>query len=438
MKRNHIGAGKSRIIAVPVAALACWVFAAGMRMRPRFYAQPAHTVEAASAQIAGRIQFSYGGNVAQVPAQIVDSLALVPVRVNGSQPSWFLLSTAQPVSAIDDVRAVAVGLYSPSAHGTLPKSFANVRLEFPGMRVSLPTLVLGSYGDLSSRIGHVVQGVLGADVLSRLIVEINYARESVRFYNPASFRYSGKGLRLPLTIAGGAPAISGKVAIPHRGDFRGLLAISTGETAPLRFAPQFAEAHSLADLPIRTLPFPSPDAATDTGFRERIGRIHELQFGKIKFTDPLAIFPANTRNRPKDKNASKSRSKMPVPMIGALGGAILDRFTLILDFPGRQLIFEPNQHLPDLFLSDMSGLTIIAIPPAFDRFEVARVEAKSPAAKAGVAVGDMIEQADGNPSSNYTLDELRALLREPGTTHTLTLLRNGKTFEVTLNLKPLV
>lgn len=428
-----------RTIAAPFAVLACCAFAAGLQMRPHSKSQSAHAGEDTLAQAARNIQFSYGGNVAQVPAQIVDSLALVPVRVNGSQPSWFLLSTAQPVSAIDDVRAVAVGLYSPSAHGTLPKSFPNVRLEFPGMRVSLPSLALGSYGDLSSRIGHAVQGVLGADVLSRLIVEISYSRESVRFYNPASFRYSGKGLKFPLAFSDAAPVIPGKVAIPHRGDFRGLLAISTGETEPLRFAPQFAKADSLADLPIRMLPFPSPDAGTDTGFRERIGRIHELQIGKIKFADPLAIFPANAKGQMNQhKNASKPRRKMPVQLIGALGGGILDRFTLILNFPGRQIILEPNQHLPDLFVTDMSGLTIIAIPPAFNRFEVARVEIKSPAAKAEVAVGDMIEQADGNPASNYTLDELRALLREPGTAHTLTLLRNGKTFKVTLNLKPLI
>jgi hypothetical protein len=375
------------------------------------------------------IQFSYGGSVAQIPAQIIDALVLVPVRVNGSQPSWFLLDTARAASAIDDVRAVAVGLYSPSAQGRLPKSFSNVRLEFPGLRISLPSLALDSFGDLSARIGHAVQGVLGADVLSRLIIKIDYDRQTVQFYDPKSFHYRGKGLTFPMKVTDGVPAIAGEIAIHHRGKFRGALAISTGQTEPLRLSAHFAAAHSLDDLPERMLPFSTTDAASDTDFRDRLGRVHAIRFGKITFANPIAIFPGKPVRAP---------GGVPQQFVGAMGGEILDRFTVILDYPAQLLILETNKHFPDLFTADMSGLTIIAIPPAFNTFEVARVIEKSPAAEAGVAVGDMIEQADGNPAANYTLDDLRALLREGGTSHTLKLLRNGKAINVTLNLKPLI
>lgn len=376
-----------------------------------------------------QIQFAFQGNVAQVPAQIADALPLVPVRVNGSQPSWFLLDTARATSAIDDVRGVAVGLYSPSAEGTLPKSFSNVTLEFPGLRISLPSLTLDSFGDLSARIGHVVQGVLGEDVLSRLVLKIDYQAPSVQFYDPRSFRYSGRGAQIPLQVSDEIPAMAGKVTVRHRGKFNGLIAIATAQTEPLAFSPHFAAAHFLSELSERMLPLPGADAASDTDVREFLGRVQALQFGKIDFADPIAIFPVKSASGP---------GIVPSEFVCAIGGEMLSRFTAILNYPAHLLILESNQTLPDVFSADMSGLTIIAIPPAFDKFEVAQVARKSPADAMHIEVGDMIQKIDDRPAGDYSLDEIRTLLRQAGIGHKLTFLRSGKSFDVTLTLKPLV
>ena len=222
--------------------------------------------------------------------------------------------------------------------------------------------------------------------------------------------------------------IQGKIAINHRGNFRGTFALSTAQTEPLEFSQHFASANSLFDLPERTIPFPDVNAANDTDFRDRIGRVHAIQFGKISFANPIAIFPGKT----------SESTGVPRDFIGAIGGEMLNRFTVILDYPAQLLFLEPNRSFPDVFAFDMSGLTLIAIPPAFHSFEVARVAEKSPAAESGIQVGDMIEEADGNSLSGDTLDQLKAMLREASTSHTLTVLRNGKRFTVTLNLKPLV
>lgn len=367
--------------------------------------------------------------MAQVPSQIADALALVPVRVNGSQPSWFLLDTARANSAIDDVRAVAVGLYRPSPEGALPKSFSNVTLEFPGLKISLPSLALDSFGDLSARIGHVVQGVLGEDVLSRLVLKLDYQAPSVQFYDPQGFQYSGRGAQVPLQISDGIPAFAGKVTVRHRGKFNGLMAIATAQTEPLAFSPHFAAAHSLSDLSERMLPFPGADAASDTDVREFLGRVQALQFGKIGFADPIAIVPVKSASGP---------GIVPSEFVCAIGGEILDRFTAILNSPAHLLILEPNQAFPDVFSADMSGLTIVAIPPTFDKFEVAQVARKSPAAAMHIAVGDMVQKIDDRPAADYTLDEIRALLRQGGIAHKLSFLRSGKAFDVALTLKPLL
>ncbi|MGB6483483.1 MAG: PDZ domain-containing protein [Candidatus Acidiferrales bacterium] len=414
-------------------ALACFALIGAAFAREKIPQQqkPSVPPTLSSSQAGGgaQIQFAFSGNVAQIPAQIAAALVLVPVRVNGSQPSWFVLDTARATSAIDDVRAVAVGLYSPAAGGALPKSFSNVTLEFPGLKISLPSLALDSFGDFSARIGHAVQGVLGADVLSRLILKIDYETQTVQFYDPKAFQYRGSGAQIPVEFAAGVPAIAGKVTVRHRGKFAGLLAIATAQTEPVAFSTHFAATHLLSSLTERMLPFPGVDAASDTDVSDFLGRVQELQFGKVTFDDPIGIFPTKSAG---------GAGTVPSQFICALGGETLNRFTVILNYPAKLLILEPNKSFPDIFTADMSGLTIIAIPPAFDRFEVAQVARKSPAAGAGIAVGDMIEKIDGNPASDYSLDDVRALLRQEGTSHQLSLLRNGKTIEVKLELRPLV
>lgn len=376
-----------------------------------------------------QIQFAFSGDVAQVPAQVDAALVLVPVRVNGTPPSWFLLDTARETSAIDDVRAVGVGLYLPSPAGGRPQSFSNVTLEFPGLKISLPSLGLDSFEDFSARIGHAVDGVLGLDVLSHLVMKVNYQGQVVQFYDPKAFQYSGRGAEVPVKITEGIPAVEGRVSVRRRGKFTGLVAIATAQTEPVEFSPRFAAGHDLTSVPEKMLPFPGADAASDTDVTEFLGRVEALQFGKVTFVNPIGVFPSKSDTR---------AGTVPPEFVCAVGGETLDRFTLILNYPERLLILEPNRSFPSVFTADMSGLAVVAIPPAFNRFEVAQVARKSPAAAAGIAVGDMIEKVDGQAASDYTLDDLRSVLRQDGTQHTLSLSRNGKAIEVKIALKPLV
>ena len=195
----------------------------------------------------------------------------------------------------------------------------------------------------------------------------------------------------------------------------------------MQFHPSFATAHRLSELGQKTILFSPLDSPGD--FDDHLGRIDSVQFGKITLEDPFAIFPGK----------SEHASVQPASGVdGAIGGEILDRFTLVLDYPEQSAIFEPNPHFNDLFVADMSGLVLVATPPDFRAFGVARVTEKSPAELAGVAVGDMLEKIDGNSASDYSLGDLRDLFRQDGTEHTLTVLRNGQHLQFTLKLKPLI
>ncbi|HEV2289636.1 MAG TPA: PDZ domain-containing protein [Candidatus Acidoferrales bacterium] len=375
------------------------------------------------------VQFALGGNVAQVPVEISDDLVFLPVGINGGRPSWFLLDTSRATSSIDDIRAAALGLHVPGSGDPAGKFISNATLDFPGLRITIPSLALESFGDLSSRIGHAVDGVLGADAVGQLVVAISYDRQSVRFYDPKSFQYFASAVKLPLQLLGGVPVIEAKVSVPHRGSFHGLFSIATGQTEAIQFAPHFASSHDLRGSTERTIPFFPDTTSSDSDSAGRLGRLREIQFGKITLSDPIAAFPG--------KSAS-SDTHIPSDFAGSLGGKILNRFNIYIDYPAHLLYLEPNKHFPDRFVEDMSGLVLVAIPPAFHAFEVAQVIPKSPAEDAGMAAGDMIEKIDGNPTSEGTLDDIRALLCQGAVQHVFTVRRNGKLITFTFTLKPLL
>ena len=159
----------------------------------------------------------------------------------------------------------------------------------------------------------------------------------------------------------------------------------------------------------------------------RIGRAERLELGPFRLAAPItALHPAGT-------------GRISAPgTAGNIGGAILSRFRVILDYSRRRVILEPNASLDDPFEADMSGLGLVVSPPDLRTVRVARVQEDSPASGAGVRAGDVIERADGRPAGEIGLPALREMLRREGREVRLTLLRGSERIEITLRTRRLI
>jgi hypothetical protein len=400
----------------------CYVLLAAALMLCLACGADARLPAAFPAQSAAPVQFALGGNVSQIPIEVTGNLVFVAAGVNDAQPSWFLLDTAQPTSTFDDIRAASQNLLPAS--GAKVTALQNAVLDFPGLKVTVPTLTLTSLDDISSRIGRSVQGIIGADVLSHFVVVLDYERPTLQLYDPKSYHYTGKADKLKWTMTDGVPAINARVELRGKGKIDTLFRIATAQPEPIVFSPGFASSHDLASLLSHAIPFASAsDASKAEG---KLGRAQSLTIGKTVLQDPLAVFPASSAKSPSDAIA------------GSIGAGILNRFTVVLDYANQVSYFTPNPRVMDLFTADMSGLGLIAIPPDYRSYEVAQVLDGSPAAAAGFAVGDILVSIDGNPASDSTLEDVRELLRQEDSTHQITVQRGGKTLDFTIKLKPLV
>lgn len=354
-------------------------------------------------------RFAYGGDAAELAAQFTDSLVFLPARISVSPPSLFILDTTAQSSSVGPERAAEIDRTNPS--------FPVLNLD--GLDVPLAGLPARPAPDFGSRLGLDYQGTLGRDFLSNLVLEIDFARQTVRAFAPGSYKYAGKGTVFPLTEENGIPVIPLRVAL-EKGKERDLnFFVETALNAPVVFDSKFLTAHHMNGERGRTIASADPFTGEPGAM---LGRLRTFQIGKNTIDDVLGIY------------SSQPFPLSDTPVAGAIGSLVLRRFTLILDFPHHQLMLQPNSHFGDPDEEDKSGMLIVPKGPDFKTFEVANVQPNSPAAAAGIKKGDVIAGVDTDPAEDLSLLVVRDLFRQVGHKYKLTVQTGGQTKEITLQM----
>ena len=366
------------------------------------------------------VHFTAGGNAAEIPATFIENLVFLPVHVNDGKPSLFELDTTAQVSSIDPGRAAEISLHpEASATGQIVR---NPLLALPGVDVSLVSIALFAPKDFGAIVGRQYEGTLGSDFLNRVVVEIDYGRETVRLFDPGSYHSDGKGNVLPLTFVGGMPVVRAKFTEPKGRSLEADFVVNTALNESLVFSNRYADAHHLFSSRMTTAS--ASDPQLDDGESVALARMKTFEIGRFTIEDPLAAFPQ-----------SDAVSAQNPQIAGSIGGGMLRRYTVVFDFPHQQIIFTPASRFRLYDQEDKSGLTLVAKGADLKRFEVAQVQPGSPAAEAGIQKGDVIAGIDNEPGADMTLASVRELFRQIPHKYKLLIERNDKTFEVTLQMR---
>ena len=122
-------------------------------------------------------------------------------------------------------------------------------------------------------------------------------------------------------------------------------------------------------------------------------------------------------------------------LAGNLGGRVLKRFTVFIDYPHDRMLLQPNAMLSAPFEHDMSGLALAAEGESFDRVVVRRVLPETAAAAAGFADGDEIASIDGE---RPTLPRLRELFVQPEKTYEVRVRRGAELLTLKLTTRRII
>jgi hypothetical protein len=401
-KRKKLMLKRITIAAVPL------ILCLGWTGRPAVLAQS----NPAAQQRAATVRFENGGNAAQIPADFMDHVVLVPVRVNQGTPSLFELNTAAPNSSIDPGRATELGL------GTLK----NPVLNLTGLDVSFSELPESPKPYFAARFGRLYQGTLGNDLLESVVVDIDYARQTMQIYDPAVYKYRGRGKSIRVTFVDGIPVVKAKVVVEGRSIDADFI-VNTALDAPVLVFDRYAEARRIAlRKSISAASMPIEGAANDA-----LGRLDRFQIGPFAVEASLVAFSHQT---PPTKHDPK--------LAGEIGAEMLRLFSVVFDYARQQIFLDPNSEFNSEDFEDMSGLTVTAAGPNLKTFEITDVRQNTPGSDAGLHKGDIIEGIDGDAAADISLTDIRRLFRQLGPPHQVVVTRNGKTFSTNLQMHRLL
>lgn len=393
----------------------------------------------------GGFSFTDDAKKTSIPFTLVNNLIIIEVKVNGVPLNFLLDSGVEETLLLDlekdqeillgQVETVSLkGLGSEQAINGL-KAFGNT-LEIKNLKAEnhLMYVVLESNFRFANTLGIPLNGILGYQFFKNNCIEINYQRKKITVHNNKFKTLKNKKKRfsnLPISIENGKPYAFAETEIVenHHKDSLKLL-IDTGNSSAIWLFPE----HPKVD----TIPNKRFNDFLGLGFSGPVNgiraRIHNLKISNHTFKFPVTAFP---------DHASLANVKMATNRAGSIGGDILRRFHIIFDYPEKTIYLKPNSRAKDPFEYNKSGiqpqqagLRMAKVPnnkrsndialkmkigesdvslqyeyiltPAF---EVAHLRENSPAANAGVQIGDIIVSINGETTAQLTLEEVSQLLK---------------------------
>jgi hypothetical protein len=349
--------------------------------------------------------------VATVSFILFHNRIYLPVEVNGHQTFEMVLDTGAAMSGLSEAAASAIHLRAARKAELVGNGESRIKIALAkdvtftlgGAELPEKSVAIVPYADLEEHEGRRIGGVLGVSLFRRYVVMIDYPTKTVSLYQPRDFVYSGPGDRVPLRLSPAA-LFNAVIELPDRDSIPCNLAVDLGTYSALRLYRPFLEKHYLLDQP----GMDSFGFGLGGEFPERVGRVSALRIGSLSLKGPSTSFSTA-------RGGATSGSSYD----GTIGGEVLRRFKVILDYAHQEMILEPGSDFSEPWAADTSGLLLRAGGADLKTISVLHVLTNTPAAAAGIKEGDIILSVDHQETLDLSLEEIRRLFTSPGNHHLL-------------------
>ena len=379
--------------------------------------------------------------------ELINNLMIVPLEVNGTQLSFILDSGVnKPIlfnlADQDSVELKNVSTIKLKGLGT---GEAIEALRSKGNTFQLGSLVnrdqdvyvvLDKEMNFSPALGHTVHGIVGYDVFKNHVVEVNYSGQFLRFHDPEDYkkRPKRKSVTLPLDVRRNKAFLGAQVVVQGNNKVPVNLLLDTGSSDAIWLFQDDKEG----------LPIP------ETHYDEYLGKgLSGIIYGKRTQIKQLEIGPyvlKNAKAAYPDMNSFQGIANLR-DRNGSLGGAVLKRFNMILNYPAGTITLSKNAKFSEPFHFNLAGLelqhagmryiseritdsrgvvkqdsdtfgnvqislvntTRVSLVP---EIVVSAIRAGSPADEVGLREGDVILAVNGKPVHRYKLQEVVQMINE--------------------------
>lgn len=302
----------------------------------------------------------------------------------------------------------------------------NVTLRLAGCNKVKRDIIVLEDNDLLLRekLGIQMNGILGGNFFSNLVVKIDYKKKVIRFIHPSDFDPPKYYEEFDLTIFSNKPYLDAAVDIGNRQNTSAKFLLDTGSALPFLL---HANTDTSLSLPNRIMVGNLGYGISGVlmGFR---GIVDRLQFGSFKFDQITTSF--------QDLNLDSTVLNRPLIRNGILGNALLARFHVIIDYTKEKLYLRPLKRYNEKFDYDKSGLSVFAVGQNLDQYYVVSVITDSPGGRAGILPGDIIHKMGRRRTRSMTLQQINyKLSRKAGKKIRMIIIRDDLKIEKKFLLK---
>jgi hypothetical protein len=277
--------------------------------------------------------------------------------------------------------------------------------------------------NLSKQTGTRINGLIGIDLFQDYIVDIDYTSKRIRFYEKSTSFLPPLGYdSIPLSIEGQKMFVDLFVLEADSTRRKVKMLIDTGAELNAWFQTFKKESVHIPEKGVRG----TIGQGLNGEITGKLGRIPQICFGNHCFANPIVSFVDSASIAQIVANSDRD---------GTVGAQILSRFNYIIDYTQKKFYFKPNFYFKKNFAYNIAGIDLTQIIPLVPQTEVLYVWENSPAALAGVKVGDQLLEVNGNRAFQMTINELKMIFETPSKKPlTLILLRGDKEISVEIDM----
>ena len=305
----------------------------------------------------------FGNNTKEVSFrfQLINNLIVIPVYVNG-KPMSFILDTGVDKTIVFNIskndsigvntieRIKLQGLGGGQTVEALLSRNNTMRIKnFSSTKEDI-YIILSDTFDVSGRMGVTIHGVIGYQIFKDAIVSINYVTKKITLYNPKTYAYKKcrKCETFPIQFYRNKPYINAKVQLDTLTDQRTdvKLLIDTGGSSAVWL---FENTKKEIQTPTNHFRAILGEGLSGTIYGNK-SRIKGIDIGGFHIKKPTVSFL---------DSLSTYYARQFTARNGSIGGNILKRFKLWIDYPNKKITFKKKGSFRGGFEYNMSGIDVV-------------------------------------------------------------------------------
>jgi hypothetical protein len=301
-----------------------------------------------------------------------------------------------------------------------------IRARIGAFRISVEPSAISIEANPPSKIdGRKVEAVLGANILERYQVVFDYTGRRLTLAAPGTLKPSGVPTEFQLNDETGLIAVNTSIGAESF-----WMTIDNGSAwSWVRQSKLngWLRSNAACRRGMGAVGASNMMMVGDLEATGVVARLPIVRIGQLRLTNVDVLGPGPTAAFPFELFDWYSR-KNAVPVLGWIGGNVLKRYRLFIDYP-RRTVYWQREALPDLRELNQVGLTLRRTQRRYFVAGIAQKQGKMTVQF--VQPGDELVRVNGTKLQGASLGTVYNLLHgRPGETRTLLLERDAKLFEV--------